>query len=175
MSDYNTTEVEGTDTDLDARDARALTECMSVLDEGGDVYTVVGENGGTYRVDAREGRCTCPDAQYNLPTTDGRERCKHAARVAYATGERSVPAWVDTDAVDPQLGTHVDAGPQVAATDGGTEIIDAGDDGTIIDEEEDTDAGRPDDCDCGDWNADADLPCWPCYRDGFEEPASADD
>ena len=22
--------------------------------------------------------------------------------------------------------------------------------------------GRPDDCDC--WDADAELPCWPCYR-----------
>lgn len=124
-----------TDTDLDARDARALTECMSVLDEGGDVYTVVGENGGTYRVDAREGRCTCPDAQYNLPTDDGREQCKHAARVAYATGERSVPAWIDTDAVDPQLGMHVDATPKVAATDGGVEVA-AGDDAEIVDDDE---------------------------------------
>lgn len=24
---------------------------------------------------------------------------------------------------------------------------------------------RPDDCGC--WDADAELPCWPCYRDGF--------
>jgi hypothetical protein len=28
--------------------------------------------------------------------------------------------------------------------------------------------GRPDDCDC--WDADAELPCWPCYRDGFDVP-----
>lgn len=160
-----------TDTELDARDVRALTEYMSVLPEGGDVYTVVGQNGGTYTVDAREGRCTCPDYKHNLPTDDGRERCKHAARVAYATGERSVPAWVDTDAVDEQLGEHVDAGPQVAATDGG--IVDAGDDAVILTDDENDD-GRPDECDCGDWNADADLPCWPCYRDGFEKPASAE-
>lgn len=47
---------------------------MSVLDEGADTYTVGGENGGTYRVDRREtGRCTCPDAQHNLPADDGRE------------------------------------------------------------------------------------------------------
>ena len=162
-----------TDTELDARDVRALTEYMSVLPEGGDVYTVVGQNGGTYTVDAREGRCTCPDYKHNLPTDDGRERCKHAARVAYATGERSVPAWVDTDAVDEQLGEHVDAGPQVAATDGG--IVDAGDDGEILTDGDDTDDGRPDECDCGDWNAGLDLPCWPCYRDGFEEPAGSDD
>jgi hypothetical protein len=28
------------------------------------------------------------------------------------------------------------------------------------------------DCDCGDWNADTDLPFWPCYRDGFDVPNS---
>jgi hypothetical protein len=27
---------------------------------------------------------------------------------------------------------------------------------------------RPDDCDC--WDFEQGLPCWPCYRDGFEEP-----
>jgi hypothetical protein len=27
--------------------------------------------------------------------------------------------------------------------------------------------GRPEDCDC--WDGNAELPCWPCYRDGFEE------
>lgn len=114
--------------DLDDRDVRALTERIAVLPDDGDgLHTVVGQNGGTYTVDAREGRCTCPDAKHNLPTDDGRERCKHAARVAYATGERPVPAWVDTDAVDAMLGAHVDATPQVAATDGG--IVDAGDGG----------------------------------------------
>lgn len=28
--------------------------------------------------------------------------------------------------------------------------------------------GRPGDCSC--WDADAELPCWPCYRDGFDVP-----
>jgi hypothetical protein len=28
---------------------------------------------------------------------------------------------------------------------------------------------RPDDCDCA--PVMEDLPCWPCYRDGFEEPS----
>ena len=89
-------------------------------------------------------------------------------------GDRPVPAWVDTDAVDPQLGTHVDATPQVAATDGG--IVNAGDDAEIVDDtDDDVDDGRPDECDCGAWNADAALPCWPCYREGFEEPASAEE
>jgi hypothetical protein len=162
MTDYEPAEVEGTD--LEPRDARALTECMTVLPEGGDIYTVVGEHGGTYSVDGREGRCTCPDAQYNLPTEDGRETCKHVARVTYAAGLRPVPAWVDTDAVDAHLGEHTDATPRVAVTDGGI-VADA--------DTESPDAGeRPADCDCGAWN-DADgvtLPCWPCYREGFETP-----
>jgi predicted nucleic acid-binding Zn finger protein len=76
--------------------------------------------------DRCEGRCTCPDYKHNLPTDDGRERCKHAARVAYATDERSVPAWVDTDAVDEQLGENVDAGPQVVATHGEQVVEPAG-------------------------------------------------
>jgi hypothetical protein len=33
-----------------------------------------------------------------------------------------------------------------------------------------SDDGRPRDCDCGAWNADTELPCWPCYRDGHDEP-----
>jgi len=162
---------ESTDTELDTRDVRALTEKMSALPQGGDIYTVVGENGGTYSVDAREGRCTCPDYKHNLPTDDGRKTCKHAARVSYAAGLRPVPAWVDTDAVDPQLGEHTDAGPQVAATDGG--IVDAGDDGEILTGDE-SDGGRPDECECDEFHTDADLPCWPCYRDGFEDPATAE-
>jgi hypothetical protein len=28
--------------------------------------------------------------------------------------------------------------------------------------------GRPADCDC--WDATASLPCWPCYREGFDRP-----
>lgn len=34
-------------------------------------------------------------------------------------------------------------------------------------EQPDFDA-RPEDCDCV--GVLDDLPCWPCYRDGFEEP-----
>ena len=79
---------------------------------------------------------------------------------------RTVPTGVD--GVDPQLGEHTDATPQVAATGGGTGGIEAGDDGEVLDEGD----GRPSDCDCGDWNAGEGPPCWPCYRDGFEEPAS---
>jgi hypothetical protein len=163
-------------TDLEPRDARALTEAMTVLPEGGDMYTVVGENGGTYTVDLREGRCTCPDARYR------EERCKHQRRAAFATGERPIPAWVERDGIDEQLGQHVGGGPERVAADGGTEIVVAGDEGELLegDETDDDvddvadDDGRPDECNCGEWNEGLGLPCWPCYREGFETPASAD-
>lgn len=143
---------------IDPRTERALTECMSVLPEGGDVFTVVGENGGTYRVDGREGRCTCPDHKHRGV------QCKHQRRVAFATAERPIPAAVD--GVDELLGEHTDERPQVVAGDGG--IIEGG--AEVLDEGDD---GRPEGCDCSDWNAGSGLPCWPCYRDGFDDPASA--
>jgi len=150
---------------IEPRTERALTESMVVLPEGGDVFTVVGENGGgEYRVDGREGRCTCPDHKHRGAT------CKHQRRLAFARGERPVPAGVE--GVDPLLGEHVDGHPRAVATDGGEEILVAGDEGEILDESDGDD--RPEECDCGEWNADTDLPCWPCYRDGFEEPAGAE-
>ena len=150
--------------DVEQRGVRALTEYMTVLPLGGDVYSVTTQSGSEYRVDALEGRCTCPDHQYR------EVRCKHIRRVVFATGERPIPAWVDADEVDAQLGQHVDGTPKVAATDGGVTLEEFGGD----DRDEDSD-GRPDDCDCGDWNAGLDLPCWPCYREGFETPAGTGD
>ena len=156
-------------TDLQKRDVRALTEYMTVLPEGGDIYKVVTESGSSYRVDALEGRCTCPDKQHNLE--DG-ELCKHERRVRFATGEWVIPGWADTEAIDSQLGDHVTGTPEIAATDGG--IIEAGDDGEILQDKDDSDKRRrrPDDCDCDDWNHGSGLPCWPCYRDDFEFPNS---
>jgi len=90
----------------DERDARALTECMTVLPQERDSYTVVGENGGTYRVTTRTRRCTCPDHKHRGV------RCKHQRRVAFATGERPIPTWADADAVDPLLGEQVEGGPR---------------------------------------------------------------
>jgi len=121
----------------------------------GRSQTVVGQNGGTYTVDDREGRCTCPDHEHRGV------RCKHLRRVAFARGSRPVPA--DADGVDEQLGEHTEAVPRVVASDGG--IIEAGDDGEILESDGDE---RPADCDC--WDADGELPCWPCYRDGFDVP-----
>lgn len=132
--------------DLEERDVRALTEYMAVLPEGGDIYTVVGQNeNGEYRVDAREGRCTCPDHEYR------EVRCKHIRRVAFATGERVVPAWVDANEVDAQLGEHVEETPKVAATDGGVTLAEF----TTGDTDED-----------GCWCDDHDFPCFNCYNEG---------
>lgn len=94
---------------IEGRTERALTESMVVHPEGGEIFTVVGENGnGEYRVDAREGRCTCPDHKHRGV------RCKHLRRVAFATGEVPVP-----EGVDPLLGEHVDGPARPVATDGG--------------------------------------------------------
>lgn len=165
MSDYETAGLKphGDGIDLDQRDVRALAEYMTVLAEGGDIYSVTTESGSEYRVDAREGRCTCPDHQYRDV------RCKHIRRVAFATGEKVIPAWCDADAVDSQLGMHVDGSPRQVASDGG--VIETTGDGDSDERDESDDDGRPDDCDCGEWNADLELPCWPCYRDGFRQPA----
>lgn len=139
--------------DVEQRTERALTECMTVLPEGGDIYTVVGENGTTYVVDSRVGRCTCDDHKYREPTGG----CKHQRRVEFATGVRAVP--VDVERVDDLLGEHTDETPHVVASDGG--VIEAVD-------------GRPVNCDCVEFHTDVELSCWACYRKGFETPAVAD-
>lgn len=86
MTNYESADIESTD--LEPRTERALTECMTVLPDGGEIYTVVGENGGTYRVDGCEDRCTCPDHKHR------RSRCKNIRRVAVATGAQPIPAGV---------------------------------------------------------------------------------
>lgn len=164
--------------DIEPRTRRALEEPLTVValdgtpveDPGATVVLVVSHSGEQYRVDARAGVCECPDSEHRDP--DG--GCKHVRRARAALDREPLDARVVAAVdVDEHLGANA-PGPVVAASDGGTEIIDAGNDGTIIDDEEDTDDGRPDDCDCGAWNADEGLPCWPCAREGFDEPASAE-
>ena len=135
-------------TDLEQRDVRALKEYMTTLPLGGDVYSVTTQSGSEYRVDAREGRCTCPDKQYNLE--DG-ELCKHERRVRFATGQWAIPAWVDADGIDAQLGQHVEETPKVAATDGGVTLA------KFATKDTDEDA-------C--WCNDSDFPCFECYLEG---------
>lgn len=100
--------------ELDDRTVRALTESMTVLPEGEDIYTVVGENGnGEYRVDTRVGRCTCRDHRFRDV------ECKHIRRVAFAVGDRPIPGGVD--GVDPLLGEHTDGERRSTTTDGGVQ------------------------------------------------------
>lgn len=138
-------------TDLEQRDVRALKEFMTTLPLGGDVYSVTTQSGSEYRVDALKGRCTCPDHEYR------EVRCKHIRRVAFATGKRPIPAWVNADEVDTQLGEHVEETPKVAVTDGGVTLEEF----AITDERDDD---RPEDCDCAELSGD--FPCWLCVRDG---------
>lgn len=77
---------------------RALTEYLAVLPEAPGMYTVVSQSGASYTVAARDGACKCPDHRY------WGVRCKHLRRVSYATGETPIPAWVETEEVDDQLG-----------------------------------------------------------------------
>jgi hypothetical protein len=160
MTDY---EPDGNER-IDSRTERALTQYLTVLADVGrakgadGLYLVVSQSGSEYLVDTHTGACECPDHEYRGV------HCKHARRVAFATGERPVPAGVD--GVDPQLGEHTDETPRRAASDGGVVKT------TDTTDERDNSDERPSDCDCGDWNAGEGLPCWPCYRDGFEEPAS---
>jgi hypothetical protein len=165
-------------TDLEQRDVRALTEYLTVVPEAPGLYTVMSQSGHEYTVDIETGACTCPDARHRDP--DG--GCKHARRVAFETGAEAIPAWVDPDALPSDFAAHVDETPRVAATDGGSaewterasalddgsDVVVAGDEGVVLDEDDDE---RPDDCQCVDWNSDTvDLPCWPCYCEGHDGP-----
>lgn len=174
MNHYETPTEESDGIEIEPRTERALSEPLSVVSLDGTpvestdetIVMVVSHSGESYHVDAEVGRCECPDHKHRDA------ECKHIRRARIELGETTVDSRVLAGVdVDEQLGANA-PGPQVATSDGG--IIEAGDDGEILDEQ-DPDDDRPDDCDCGDWNAGLDLPCWPCYRDGFEEPAGSDD
>jgi hypothetical protein len=116
VKDINSTD-ETLSNDLDPRDARALTQHMTVLPEGGSLFSVTSQSGNEYTVDAKRGRCECDDMAHNLPDGD-REECKHLARVRFATGERAIPSWVNMDRVHDLLGYHLDrAEPRIMSSD----------------------------------------------------------
>lgn len=108
-------------TEHDERDVRALTECISVLEDVGPaagapgLFLVVSQSGREYLVDDRTGTCECPDSEYRG------SRCKHLRRVAFATGQRAIPA--DVDGVDDLLGEHTNGSVRRAVTDGG-QVVD---------------------------------------------------
>lgn len=113
---------------------------MSVLEgfgasEAGE-YVVVSQSGSQYDVDVLTETCTCPDHEHR------QNRCKHLRAVAFASGRREIPAWVDRDAIENTLGDHIEGGPvfadaveaeddataeatERAVTDGGTVVSDA--------------------------------------------------
>jgi len=128
--------------DIKPRLRRALEEPLSVVsidgtpvDADASIVSVESHSGESYTIDVREGRCDCPDAQYNL---DDDQRCKHQIRAKIALGRSPVPVrateTVDVDAV---LGAHTDATLQFLASDGG--IID-GETGDEVSAETDTDS-----------------------------------
>jgi hypothetical protein len=95
LTDAHTESVEP----LEERDRKALQEPMDIAPIGGDIWEVYSNGRGPYRVDLREGRCTCPDAKYNHPTNG----CKHLRRVRYAAGRREPPHWIRVGALDTPL------------------------------------------------------------------------
>lgn len=141
---------------LSDRSVRALTEIMTVLPDvdvakGADgMYAVVSQSGSQYIVDAIDGSCTCPDA------TKRDVVCKHVHRTRFATGQQSIPEYVETDALDSQMGQHVAGEPVFAALDGGVRADETTEDGYESDDE----------CDCEGLGK---LPCWPCVREGRKE------
>ncbi|SEU01391.1 hypothetical protein [Natrinema hispanicum] len=93
--------------------ARALTTPMTVMDDVGMVrdadgmFEVTTDSGREYIVDLEApsgARCLCHDHKYC------QRDCKHIWRCRFETGEEPIPAWVDPDDVDDQLGAHVTAG-----------------------------------------------------------------
>ena len=142
---------------VDERDRRALTEYLTVLPDQGrardapGMALVVSESGSEYLVDARDGACTCPDAEYR------NVNCKHVARTRFATGQRAIPAAAAAQLdVDPDLGEHTAADLQFATADGG--VVAAGGDTDEPEGEEE--------CACGDLPGG--VPCHDCFQNGAE-------
>jgi hypothetical protein len=70
--------------DLTEREVRALTQYLTVLPHAPDVHVVVSGSGDSHTVDAR---------------------------VAFATGRRPIPAWVDREDLPRDFSAHVDVDP----------------------------------------------------------------
>ncbi|QRV17375.1 hypothetical protein JMJ58_15055 [Haloterrigena salifodinae] len=128
--------------DLDDRDARALTEHITVVptyDGSGDAEGVSPTT--TCRIDTETLEGDCPDAKYNC--ADG--RCKHVRRYEFASGRRLVPEWIDDSAITQPFGEFVDdatadleptagesSSGRAIATDGGVTVREAADGAEIL-------------------------------------------
>lgn len=106
-------------------------------------------------------KCECPADQYNDEYS-----CKHRVAVATIGGPvvlGAAMAYTSDESGQPEPTTMAHKN----RTDGGTDVrIDPDD---HVAGESDA-VGRPEDCECAPFMADHGLPCWPCYRDGFETP-----
>jgi hypothetical protein len=109
---------------FDERAARALTECMTVLEDTPRVqgdserFEVYSQSGGRYLVDLRAEACDCHDCLHRGV------RCKHLWRVLFATGRVPIPGWADLAAIDPLLGEHVTGAPLLIRPGGHTIPLD---------------------------------------------------
>lgn len=83
--------------EIDKRDRRALSERLTVIEHGPDIYQVYSEEGIEYLVDIRTPSCTCPDFMYREAD------CKHIRRARIEAGSR------DLDAIDEEVQSALDA------------------------------------------------------------------
>ncbi|QKY21347.1 SWIM zinc finger family protein [Halolamina sp. CBA1230] len=80
--------------EVEPRTIRAVTEHMTVIEEGNALFSVTTQSGSEYTVDiAGEPSCTCPDFRHR----DGLAECKHIRRVRIEVGQ------VDTDTLETRL------------------------------------------------------------------------
>lgn len=100
-------------TQLDGLDAKALTTPMSVLPEGpgveeaADMWLVLHQVEHVVADVGGELTCDCKGNQFG-------HKCYHIRRVEFELGCREIPAWVNRERIDDQVGAHVDATPQFA-------------------------------------------------------------
>ena len=104
-----------------------------VTDADRTIVSVVSHSGEEYRVDVREGRCTCPDHEHRDA------RCKHIHRARVALAARRFrptpsPLWTRT-----RTSARTPPGPAVTTADGGT--VEAGDEGEILTDDSSADDG----------------------------------
>ncbi|WP_255681503.1 hypothetical protein [Natrinema sp. SYSU A 869] len=177
---------------IETREAKALTEIMTVLgdlpavQDNSNRYSVTTESGREYHVHVVEGTChkkngeECPDQEYNL---DDNDVCKHVHRARYAVGFKEIPEWIDEDAIDDDLGVFVptkhdesdtaDADTltgRKAATDGGVSVREVATDAEVLEDESDPWEGPFPEVDKYDHPTGEDyVRCWDCGREILTE------
>jgi len=119
---------------LSDRDVRALTEHMDIYPDDPDTTSeeiAVYNKGTRHIINPLSGYCDCEDMHFRHPD-DG---CKHLRRYEFEQGARTIPDWVQTDALDNSVDATPDAAAQPAIADGGmvhardgleTEAVDGG-------------------------------------------------